>query len=117
MAFSSGFVLAEPFLERRLHSSFGERRYVLHRLSAIGYTKAALVVVTDLWSLPDRELTESVTNDLERHFFLRCEPAARPRHLREQLAQIEATLPAARAAKPQKGRGLTPIMDLSLIGF
>jgi hypothetical protein len=67
--------------------------------------------MTDLWSLPDHDLTESVTNDLEKHFFLRCEPAARPRHLREQLAELEVNSPAAsNAIKPKKGRRLLPIL-------
>ncbi|KAJ2912814.1 hypothetical protein MD484_g7600, partial [Candolleomyces efflorescens] len=77
-------------------------RVVLHWLSpflSVGFTRP--LEKEDLWSLPDRELTESVTDDLERRFFLRCEPAARPRHLREQLAEIEATLPAAKAAQPE----------------
>ncbi|KAJ2926057.1 hypothetical protein H1R20_g11027, partial [Candolleomyces eurysporus] len=75
--------------------------YWLSPFLSVGFTRP--LEEEDLWSLPDRELTENVTNDLERHFFLRCEPTARPRHLREQLAEIEANSPpASKAVKPEK---------------
>ncbi|RXW11166.1 hypothetical protein EST38_g14689, partial [Candolleomyces aberdarensis] len=79
-------------------------RVILYWLSpflSVGFTRP--LEKEDLWSLPVNHLTENVANDLERHFFLRCEPTARPRHLREQLAEIEANSPAAsKAVKPEK---------------
>ncbi|RXW22412.1 hypothetical protein EST38_g3441 [Candolleomyces aberdarensis] len=75
--------------------------YWLSPFLSVGFTRP--LQEEDLWSLPDHELTENVANDLERRFFLRCEPAARPRHLREQLAEIEANSPSAsKAVKPEK---------------
>lgn len=57
----------------------------------------------DLWSLPDERSTEFVTDELERQYFLRCEPVKRPKHLRDELARIEAANPKARVAAAPVG--------------
>ncbi|KAJ3720533.1 multidrug resistance-associated ABC transporter [Lentinula raphanica] len=41
----------------------------------------------DLWQLPPARLTANVTDRIESHFFQRCPPDHRPRHLRHKLRQ------------------------------
>lgn len=41
-------------------------------------------VSIDFWELPKPQLTGSITDQVERHFYARCPPDKRPRHLSHQ---------------------------------
>jgi hypothetical protein len=68
----------------------------------------------DLWALPDDWSTQSLADHLERNFFLRVPPEKRPRHLREELALIEAAIrppaqPQAEGDTSEKEKGSSNI--------
>lgn len=41
----------------------------------------------DFWTLPDKYLTSSITDRVERNFYARCPPEKRPLHLKAELLQ------------------------------
>ncbi|TFK19762.1 cadmium ion transporter [Coprinopsis marcescibilis] len=58
----------------------------------------------DLWALGDSKLTGPLTEQVETNFFLRCEPAKRPRHLRDRLALLEGLSEQEPDAPDVKGK-------------
>lgn len=44
-----------------------------------------------MWELPKARLTDALSDDIEKNFYMRCEPEKRPHFLRDKLQ--DATLP------------------------
>ncbi|KAF9466008.1 multidrug resistance-associated ABC transporter [Collybia nuda] len=75
-AFGAGKVLPEgqaPFLSQLIFHWLGP-------FLSVGFSRP--LEEDDLWHLPKSRLTDAVTNDVERNFYMRCEPETRPRFLR-----------------------------------
>ena len=42
-----------------------------------------MTISADFWELPQPQLTSSITDKIEKNFYLRCPPEKRPRFMRE----------------------------------
>ncbi|KAF6760644.1 cadmium ion transporter [Ephemerocybe angulata] len=93
--------MRNPFRREPAPPGFGAGKVVPEVTAHVGFSRP--LEKADLWSLPDERSTEFVTDELERQYFLRCEPVKRPKHLWDELARIEAANPKAQVAAAPVG--------------
>ena len=63
----------------RILKASGERRYiVIYRFFFFSFSSN--FSASDFWELPQSRLAATITDDIERHFYLRCPPEKRPRY-------------------------------------
>ncbi|KII85509.1 hypothetical protein PLICRDRAFT_145262 [Plicaturopsis crispa FD-325 SS-3] len=86
----------------------------LNPFLSVGYSRP--LEKEDLWPLPTPRLTNTLTLDVERNFYKRCDPAVRPLALRDEDGKKEASEDGTGDEKQPADKGKpTPKYDASLL--